>query len=153
LGIHEPISTFDAGPEKIRFFRHAQLIFSLWNCLGICNFAVATQGALSLSEVVNMVQCVTGWDTSLFELLKVSDRMMAMARIFNLREGFGRGDDTLPDRLFEPLPDGPNKGQTLTKENFEKAKDLYYEMMGWDKERGKPTRGKLVELNLNWLSE
>jgi len=153
LGIYDPISALDIGPEKIRFFRHTQLIFSLWNCLGICNFAVATQGVLSLGEVVKMVQSVTGWDTSLFELLRVSDRMMTMARIFNLREGFGRNDDKLPDRLFEPLPDGPNKGQRFTKENLEEAKDLYYEMMGWDKENGKPLKGKLVELNLNWLVE
>jgi aldehyde:ferredoxin oxidoreductase len=83
--------------------------------------------------------------------MNVSDRGMAMARMFNLLEGFGRKDDTWPERLFEPLPDGPNKGQTFTKQDLENAKDLYYEMMGWDRENGKPTRGKLIELNLDWL--
>ena len=110
-------------------------------------------GALSLNDVLKTVRCVTGWNTSLFELMKVSDRGMAMARMFNLREGFGREQDTWPERLFEPLPDGPNKGQTFTRQDLEKAKDLYYEMMGWDKGDGKPTRGRLIELNLDWLSE
>jgi aldehyde:ferredoxin oxidoreductase len=78
---------------------------------------------------------------------------MAMARVFNLREEFGRADDTWPERLFEPLPDGPHKGQTFTREDLERAKDLYYEMMGWDLEQGRPRRGKLIELNLEWLVE
>ena len=151
MGILEPVSALEPGPEKIRLFRHIQLVWNLWNCLGICNFCAQPLGALSLNEVLKTVQCVTGWDTSLFELMKVSERGMAMARMFNLREGFGREHDTWPERLFEPLPDGPNKGQTFTKEDLEKAKDLYYEMMGWDKEDGKPSRGKLIELNLDWL--
>jgi len=85
--------------------------------------------------------------------MKVSDRSMAMARVFNMREGFGREDDTWPERLFEPLPDGPNKGQTFLKKDLEAAKDLYYEMMGWDREQGRPTPGRLTELGLDWLVE
>ena len=151
LGILEPVSALEAGPQKIRLFRHTQLIWNLWNCIGICNFIAEPPWALSLNEVVDTVRCVTGWNTSLFELMNVSDRGMAMARMFNLREGFGRKEDTWPERLFEPLPDGPNKGQTFSKQDLENAKDLYYEMMGWDRENGKPTTGKLIELNLDWL--
>jgi aldehyde:ferredoxin oxidoreductase len=151
LGILEPVPTLEAGPEKIRLFRHTQLIWSLWNCLGICYFCGQPLGALSLNDVLETVRCVTGWNTSLFELMKVSDRSMAMARVFNLREGFGREDDTWPERLFEPLPDGPNKGQIFTREDLEKAKNFYYEMMGWEKKDGKPSEGKLIELNLDWL--
>jgi aldehyde:ferredoxin oxidoreductase len=153
LGILEPISALDSGPKKVAFFRHTQLLFNLWNCLGICNFAVTPQGALSLGDVVKVVNCTTGWDTSLYELLRMSERMLNMARMFNLREGFGRQDDAWPERLFEPLPDGPLKGQTFTRDDLERAKDLYYEMMGWDNENGKPTKGKLIELNLEWLAE
>ncbi|MBW1913109.1 MAG: aldehyde ferredoxin oxidoreductase, partial [Deltaproteobacteria bacterium] len=153
LGILEPVSALEAGPQKIRLFRHTQLIFNLWNCLGICNFCVQPIGALSLNDVLKVVQYVTGWDTSLFELMSVSDRGMAMARILNLRQGFGRQEDTWPERLFEPLPDGPYKGQSFTEQDLEKAKDLYYEMMGWNREEGRPSRGKLIELNLEWVLE
>ncbi|NIS69550.1 MAG: aldehyde ferredoxin oxidoreductase [Proteobacteria bacterium] len=153
LGILEPVPAVETGPQKIRLFRHAQLIWNLWNSLGICYFVAQPPWALSLGDVVKTVRCVTGWNTSLFELMQLSDRSMAMARIFNLREGFGRKDDTWPERLFEPLPDGPNKGQTFTKVELEMNKDLYYEMMGWDKEDGRPTRGKLIELNLEYLAE
>jgi aldehyde:ferredoxin oxidoreductase len=151
LGVLEPVAPLEAGPPKIRLFRHAQLIWNLWNTLGVCILAAQPPCALTLNEVVETVRCVTGWNTSLFELMQLSNRSMAMARIFNLREGFGRADDTWPERLFEPLPDGPHKGNTFTREDLERAKDIYYEMMGWDKEQGRPTIGKLIELNLGWI--
>jgi len=33
---------------------------------------------------------------------------------------------------------------------YQAAINLYYELSGWDKD-GKPTPGKLVDLNLDWL--
>jgi aldehyde:ferredoxin oxidoreductase len=76
-----------------------------------------------------------------------------MARVFNLREGFGRKDDTLPERLFEPLEGGPLQGKKIERKEFEEALSMYYEAMGWDAQDGVPTRGKLAELNLFWLEE
>ena len=76
-----------------------------------------------------------------------------MARVFNLREGFGRKDDTLPERLFEPLESGALQGKGLDRGEFDDLLTLYYEAMGWDPAEGVPTRGKLAELNLYWLNE
>jgi aldehyde:ferredoxin oxidoreductase len=76
-----------------------------------------------------------------------------MARVFNLREGFGRKDDTLPDRLFAPLEGGVLKGKGIDRKEFDEAVALYYEAMGWDTKDGVPTRGKLAELNLFWLDD
>jgi len=153
LGILEPLDPLGTGPHKVRLFRHAQLIFNLWNCLGVCNFAALPfpAGVITLPQMVEIVRCVTGWDTSLYELLKVGERMAAMGRMFNLREGIGADEDTLPKRLFEPLPDGPNQGKGFSHEDFETAKSNYYGMMGWGPEDGHPTPGKLHELNLGWL--
>jgi aldehyde:ferredoxin oxidoreductase len=78
-------------------------------------------------------------------------RAVTMARVFNLREGFGRKDDTLPDRLFEPLESGALQGKGIDRREFEELLTLYYEAMGWDPKDGVPTRGKLAELNLFWL--
>jgi aldehyde:ferredoxin oxidoreductase len=102
---------------------------------------------------VELVSAATGWDTSLWELLKVGERTITMARVFNLREGFGRKDDTLPDRLFEPLENGPLQGKAINRGEFEAALTMYYEAMGWDPKEGVPTRGKLAELNLFWADE
>jgi aldehyde:ferredoxin oxidoreductase len=41
----------------------------------------------------------------------------------------------------------------LERREFESALDLYYDMMGWDRQTGVPTRGKLAELGLGWASQ
>jgi len=76
-----------------------------------------------------------------------------MMRFFNSREGFTREDDTLPERLFKPLPDGPSEGVALNREDFEKAKDLYYKFAGWDRNTGNPKDSTLKKLSLDWLLE
>jgi len=153
LGLLEPIPSLEFGPRKVRNYTYLQLLWSLNNSLGVCNFAVGPIWALPLNRLVELVSAVTGWDTSLWELLKVGERTITMARVFNLREGFGRKDDTLPDRLFEPLENGALKGKAINRKEFEEALTLYYEAMGWDAKDGVPTRGKLAELNLFWLEE
>jgi aldehyde:ferredoxin oxidoreductase len=78
---------------------------------------------------------------------------LAMARVFNAREGFTAQDDVSHWRFSTPLQSGPLEGTQLPAEDFAEALDLYYEMRGWDKETGAPTRAKLYELGLGWVVE
>jgi aldehyde:ferredoxin oxidoreductase len=153
LGILEPIPAREMGPRKVRNFTYLHFIWSLYESLGVCNFVAGPVWALTLTRLVEVVQAITGWETSLWELLKVGERTVTMGRVFNLREGFGRKDDTLPDRLFEPLESGALQGVGIDRAEFEDLLTLYYEAMGWDAGDGIPTRGKLAELNLYWLNE
>ena len=153
LGLIEPIPSRELGPRKARTFTYLQFVWSLYESLGVCNFVAGPVWALTLTKLVEVVQAITGWETSLWELLKVGERSVTMARVFNLREGFGRRDDTLPDRLFEPLESGALKGVGIDRGEFDDLLTLYYEAMGWDPKDGVPTRGKLAELNLFWLDE
>ena len=152
LGIFEPVDVFDLGPQKIRIFVYLQQYWNLLNSLGICAFTAKPMGPQTLNGIVDYVKAVTGWETSLFDLLKVAERHANMARIFNLREGLTARDDTLPDRFFQPMEGGTLKGKKIDKEQFSKAIETYYEMMGWDPESGVPRRGKLAELDLDWLT-
>ena len=95
----------------------------------------------------NFPWCLVGWDTSLFELMKVGERSNTMARLINLREGLTAADDTLPKRMFEPLQNGSLKGEALDREEVAHALQLYYYMAGWD-EGGVPTPASLAELGL-----
>jgi aldehyde:ferredoxin oxidoreductase len=152
LGILEPVDVFDLGPKKVRIFIYLQQYWDLLNSLGICMFTAKPMGPHTLNEIVDYVKAVTGWQTSLFDLLKVGERHANMARIFNLREGFTSKDDTLPDRLFNPMEGGTLKGKKIDKEQFSKAIETYYQMMGWDPETGVPKKEKLAELDLDWLT-
>ena len=151
LGIIEPVPSEDLSPAKVRLFVYLQYIWSLHDVLDWCIFVnVPEFRALSLQQLVDIVQCVTGWRTSLFELLKAGERGVTMARAYNCREGFTSADDRLPARMFEPMRDGTLKGHKIDRQQFETSLDLYYGMMGWD-ERGKPSRAKLAELDVDWI--
>jgi aldehyde:ferredoxin oxidoreductase len=81
--------------------------------------------------------------------MKASERVRNLERMFDVRQGLRRKDDSLPKKFFDqPLKSGPYKGEVLDREKFEEMKDEYYQIRGWNKETGVPTREKLVELNL-----
>ncbi len=153
LGILEPLDVFDLGPKKVRLFIYLQQYWDLLNSLGVCMFTAKPFGPQTLNGIVDYVKAVTGWETSLFDLLKVGERHANMARIFNLREGLTSRDDTLPERIFQPMEGGTLKGKKIDKEEFLKAVKNYYQMMGWDPESGIPRKEKLSELDLDWLIE
>ena len=149
LGLLEPLDTMDMGPMKVRAFYYSKQLFDLYNCIGMCDFVGVPIGPLAIKELVKHVKAVTGWDTSLWELLKAGERSNVMMRLFNFREGFTQDDDTLPERLFQALEKGALKGEKIDKDKFGKMKDIYYKMAGWD-ESGYPTKAKLAELGLDW---
>ena len=152
IGILKGVPARELSPDKVRSFVLNQHIYSLLNTLSLCFFTAGPARLFRLNHIVDMVRNVTGWETSLFELMMVGERTTTLARVFNTREGFDRKDDALPDRLFEPLETGPLTGEKLDREKFEKALDYYYEMMGWDVATGVPREAKLYHLNIADLS-
>ncbi|MGB9938802.1 aldehyde ferredoxin oxidoreductase family protein [Methanosarcina sp.] len=80
------------------------------------------------------------------ELLKIGERIYNLEKVYNLKAGFARKDDTLPERLFEIEE---NEGYGLSRQEFEAALQEYYHYRGWDEE-GVPRPEKLKELGLNF---
>ena len=150
IGINEAIDPLDLSDKKVKFFNRGQKLFSLYNSIGICDFCAVPIGPLTLEKLVESVKAITGWRTSLYELMKVAERTDTMSRCFNIREGLSRKDDILPERLFEPLGNGPLKGKFIDRDKFEKAINTYYKLEGWDSE-GKPTESRLLQLDLEWI--
>ncbi len=149
LGLVEPVHRLDLGPRKVRAYFYAQQVWSMYNCVGMCDFVASPINALKLEQLLDYVRAVSGWDMSLFELLKVGERANTMARLINIREGFTAADDSLPQRMFEPLQNGPLEGQKIDPVEFKPALQTYYQMCGWSVE-GVPTIAKLAELDLLW---
>jgi len=84
--------------------------------------------------------------------MKISERGINLARVFNIREGFKEEDDWLPPRFFHPKTSGPLSSIAINSDKLRKAKITYYGMMGWDKQ-GVPTRTKLEELDIGWVAD
>ncbi|MBS3969865.1 MAG: aldehyde ferredoxin oxidoreductase C-terminal domain-containing protein, partial [Clostridia bacterium] len=153
LGILEPVPASQLSPEKVRLYHYTHLLTIMYDCLGICTFGFVSRSIATLEMLFDMTRAVTGWNTSLWEMLKTGERTSSMLRVFNSREGFSRQDDTLPKRLFAPIPTGPLAGKNqISEEDFNNAISLYYQMAGLD-ENGKPLPGKLHELDLVWLTQ
>jgi aldehyde:ferredoxin oxidoreductase len=150
MGLFDPVDPVKTDAAKVRFFFIGQKAWGINNLLGLCNFCSVPIHALTFTRLVEAVQAITGWDTSLYEIVLGVERANVMSRIFNNRCGFTPDDDTLIRRWFEKMPAGPLKGMRFDPDAFRGWIELYYEMSGWDKE-GRPTRGKLVELGLDWL--
>lgn len=147
LGILEPIPLEDFGPKKVR----GLVYISNWriseNCLLMCYF-----GSWGFIQETQIAEAVTGWNTTVWDLMKVGERVATMARVFNLREGLGRGDDWLPERFFHPQTSGALSETSVDPAQLEEARSTYYQMMGWN-ENGVPTKTKLEELDIGWVDQ
>ncbi len=152
LGLCEPLKRLDLSPKKVRAYQYASHYWAMLSSLGVCQLAAVPPNVLSMTTVTNAMRALTGWDTSLWELLKVGERSKALTRAFNCREGFTSKDDRLPRRLHEAFADGPLTGVRVEPETFQRALRLYHQMEGWDPETGWPTFAKLAELGIEWAA-
>ena len=104
----------------------------------------------SPEQLAQLVGGAAGWNMSVWEIMKVGERAVALARLFNAREGFTAKDDALPERFYTGVSSGPLKGKGVDREAMKEAIQTYYEMAGFDPERAAPTVAKLHELDLSW---
>jgi aldehyde:ferredoxin oxidoreductase len=143
----EPAPLEEIGPRKVALFKAFQCKRILVDSLVFCDFL-----PYSYVQMAELTSAVTGWDTTVMEQMRVAERILTMCRLFNVREGFTSGHDTLPPRFFEPTRDGALSDKALDFEEMEEAKRYYYFLMGWD-EGGVPLKGKLEELGIDHLIE
>ena len=132
----------DIGPKKIALLKIAQLKRIILDSLTLCHFL-----PYSYEQVADVTAAVTGWNTSVMEQLRVAERTLTMARMFNVRQGFTDEDDKLPSRFFSPTTAGALSNTSLDPDQLDQAKKYYYNLMGWNS-KGVPTPEKLEELGI-----
>jgi len=141
LGLPKLIDRFQVQGKSSYVILH-QNMAAMIDSLVICKF---TNMGVAEEYFARALAAVTGIQYSTGELIKVGERTYNLERLYNLREGFTKADDTLPPRLLtEPVPDGPSKGWVSKLEPMLKE---YYRARGWD-ENGVPRPNKLAELSL-----
>jgi len=107
---------------------------------------------LGPTVVADFWRAAQGYDVTPEEVVRVGERLTNVARVWNLRAGFTRASDTLPDRLMtEPLKTGASKGHIISPADRDRMLDEYYSLRGWDA-RGVPTPERLAALGLAALT-
>lgn len=119
-----------------------QDLSALIDSLGLCIFTIF---ALNPEHYASLLSAVTGEPLDGKQILRIGERIWNLERLFNMREGFTRKDDTLPRRFSqETLPRGHSKNQVV---DLEPLLDEYYTLRGWGSD-GVPSKAKLAELGL-----
>jgi aldehyde:ferredoxin oxidoreductase len=134
---------------KAELVKHFQDVFTLMDSAGVCVFVCVrytldTANGYVPTRLTEIVNQATGAGYTPESLLEAAERVYALERLFLTKSGMDRADDTLAERMAEPMPAGPLKGET-----FELARllDDYYLARGWD-ENGIPTPGRLEKLGI-----
>ncbi len=131
---------------KSEWVVHEQHRSTAHDATGLCLFVGATGGPLE--TFVPCTAAATGVDYTLDDFIKIGERTWNLERLWNLRAGLTKADDTLPKRLLKTAhKEGPSAGVTV---NLDAMLPVYYRERGWDQE-GIPTPEKLAELGLATL--
>lgn len=119
------------------------------DCAPMCAFLLdMAVPAVACQNTADLVNAVAGTGFTPVDIEKIGERLNNVARLFNIREGFTRKDDSFPKRVMtEPIKEGASKGQLISQADLDKMLDEYYAERGWDK-GGTPTTVKLKELGI-----
>ena len=152
LGV-EAVPARELSSRKARNYAILENWNSAEKVVGLCFFGPAPRSFIQVDEVVTAVRAATGWQVDANDILRIGERATNLARAFNVREGFSRADDTLPERLFQPLENGALQGVAVPKAEFEQTMTEVYRHKGWDAETTAPTRARLRELDIEWVAD
>lgn len=148
---------FDLGRMQAHYEHWAEVL----NSLGVC-FRMQCSSLYDIDACVKLYTTATGIEITSSELIESAERAFNIYKALNVREGFSRKDDKFPDRwIEEPLKRGDEEvpatdyfnTKVLTRDDFEKTLDNYYDERGWDIESGIPTGGKLEQLGLKDVAD
>lgn len=145
------VNRFKAEKGRGKLVRETEDLYTIIDSLLVCKFSRNTyfDGFKDLAALYN---AVTGIEVTPEELRLAGERINNLGRLFNIREGLGRKDDTLPWKIMNvPIPDeGVAKGSYVSQEDLDLLLDDYYEVREWTRE-GIPTIEKLNQLGMEDL--
>lgn len=142
IGIPEPVDRFHVEGKGI-IAAKSQNLMGMMDSLKLCKFILF--GGITITDILKWYHHVTGGEMTVDDFMKTGERIFNLKRLYNVRRGISRKDDSLPFRslTFKRMgkgltPNLPPLGQMLSE---------YYEYRGWS-EDGIPAAEKLKQLGL-----
>ncbi|MCL2391386.1 MAG: aldehyde ferredoxin oxidoreductase [Oscillospiraceae bacterium] len=100
----------------------------------------------------DMLEAATGINMTEKELYLACERSKNLFRAILMRDS-GRCRAQEEPEAYEPLQYPDSEGQTLLPEDFSKLVDHYYDVWGWDRKTGWPTRETWVRVGLEDVAD
>jgi aldehyde:ferredoxin oxidoreductase len=125
----------------------------LGNTAGACLLADLGPGMVTpVDTIPTFLSVITGWEQSPEEVLRTGERISTIRQAINVREGLKPKDFKMPGRVtgHPPLEEGPTANITVDAETMVAE---YYRAMDWDVDTGKPSKKKLLELDLEDVAQ
>ena len=117
---------------------------AILDSLIVCKFTLL---ALAAGFYQEMLEAVTGIDFN-GEFFEIGSRIWNLERMINIKAGFNRDDDYLPERFSNQGGSGPSKDSLVDQD---KLLNEYYALRGWDK-TGRPKENLINDLNLREIA-
>lgn len=136
----------DGKAAQVIIYQHTRPLFDM---LGVCRLHWI-ELEMDVNSYASMYSAFTGIDMTWDDLMKCSERVWNLTRMFWIREepGFGREYDMPPARVYtEKTPSGPSQGTIMSLDDINYMLDDYYKLRGWDRD-GRPTPEKLSDLEI-----
>jgi len=107
---------------------------------------------LSREHKITLVNGATGLTYDSESVARFGQRIETLTRLFNIREGLSRKDDTVPPKFWVAQTTGSAEGRKafVDEDDFERSLDKYYELRGWDS-NGVPSKETIEMLGLTSL--
>ena len=155
IPIPYPVNRFEADGKGTLTKWNQDVRMATADCPTMCVFLLdMAVPHFARENTAALMGAATGLTYTPEQIEMVGERINNLARAFNAREGFGRAEDTLPERvLTEPLQSGASKDHLISKKDLKEMLDEYYGARGWDLNTGIPTRKKLAELGLDYVAD
>lgn len=144
LGYPETLDRFETE-GKAEFVAKFQNLMAIFDSLIGCKFLIFGLKDETIKTTVKWLNFVTGWDITPEELLETGERIVTLKRLYNIRCGKFRNDDTLPPRILNEIRGAGGAAEGLP--HLGKMLNEYYRYRGWN-EFGIPKRETLKRLAL-----
>ena len=143
------IEDLDLPPMPSRFTsaNKAEGVMRMQNWMGVfdslvlCKFSLF--GGMTPTVIAAALSAATGWDIDKKELSTIGSRIFNLKRLYSVREGISRKDDSLPPRFLHER----KGGGTHELPPLNVMLNEYYRLREWD-EFGVPSPGLIRQLGL-----
>ncbi|PKO15455.1 MAG: aldehyde ferredoxin oxidoreductase [Chloroflexi bacterium HGW-Chloroflexi-10] len=126
MGMQTPLELWGISDHKILAYQYETAFKNFLDSAVICHFY-----PYEYHHMEDALNGAGGWNLDKDEINRIGERIINLARLYLVREGFTELDDALSSMAYHRLDSGPIAGKSLTPLELREALEKYYSAMGW----------------------